>query len=257
MARPGDEHRLADHQRVVAAHPREIDRIEIGQAVEADAEDEARTASRRAKLRSAKARRSTIGCSRREHAHEEDDRRRWPTTQASSSTVSSPNQSLRGPSSSTYSSAPRKTAMESRPTQSKFSNSDQSGLSKSISSQAATVTTMPGHDVDEEQPVPGERVGEIAADGRADGRRQRRDEADHRRRSAPMRERGKIDEGGGEHGRDHAAADEALEGAPDDHLVDRGREAAQQARGREAAGRDGEQHARATARATGSPTAGS
>ena len=38
-----------------------------------------------------------------------------------------------------------------------------------------------GHDVDQEQPVPGEQVGQIAADGRADGRRQRRHEADDRR----------------------------------------------------------------------------
>ena len=67
-----------------------------------------------------------------------------PDTHAISSTVSSPNQSLRGPSSSTYSSAPRKPAMESRPVQSKLRNSDQSGSSKSMRMSAAAVTAMPG-----------------------------------------------------------------------------------------------------------------
>ena len=37
---PGDEHRLADHQRIVAAHLGEIDRIEIGEPIEPDAEHE-------------------------------------------------------------------------------------------------------------------------------------------------------------------------------------------------------------------------
>ncbi|MGY3651529.1 hypothetical protein ACVWW2_006820 [Bradyrhizobium sp. LM4.3] len=35
-----------------------------------------------------------------------------------------------------------------------------------------------GHDVDEEQPVPRHQVGDVAADGRPNGRGQRRDQAD-------------------------------------------------------------------------------
>ena len=35
-----DEHRLADHQRIVAADPAEIERIEIGETVKPDAHDE-------------------------------------------------------------------------------------------------------------------------------------------------------------------------------------------------------------------------
>ena len=46
-AQTGDEHRLADLQGGVAAHASEIDWVEIGEAVEADAEDEAENAARR------------------------------------------------------------------------------------------------------------------------------------------------------------------------------------------------------------------
>ena len=43
----GHEHGLADHQRVVAADLAEIDRIEVGQAVKADAEHEGKDAAER------------------------------------------------------------------------------------------------------------------------------------------------------------------------------------------------------------------
>src|SRR5215470_14936808 len=96
-----------------------------------------------AKLRSVNAPRSTIG-SRAISARAKNAMAERPEIQAQASTVLSPNQSLRGPSSSTYSSAPRKPAMKIRPHQSKYSNSLKSGLSKSISENAMTVTTMPG-----------------------------------------------------------------------------------------------------------------
>ena len=99
------------------------------------------------------------------------------------------------------------------------------------------------HDVDQEQPVPGEGMADIAADGRADGRRQRRDEADHRRDDGAPRRR-EDREGGGEDAGDHAAADETLDRPVDDHLVDVGGGGAQRACRGEARRRDGEQHAR-------------
>src|ERR1044072_8116425 len=88
-----------------------------------------------AKLRLANALRSTIGsCAMSTRAKKAIAER--PEIQAQIKTVSSPNQSLRGPSSSTYSSAPRKPAIDSSPTQSKRSNSDQSGFAKSLSANA-------------------------------------------------------------------------------------------------------------------------
>src|SRR6185295_5366485 len=95
------------------------------------------------KLRSPKARMSTIG-SLAVSTRTKNTTAEMPDTHASSNTVGSPNQSLRGPSSSTYSSAPRKPAIDSSPIQSKLRNSDQSGSSKSISISAAAVTAMPG-----------------------------------------------------------------------------------------------------------------
>ncbi|MCY1304111.1 hypothetical protein D9M70_538560 [compost metagenome] len=57
---------------------------------------------------------------------------------------SSLNQSLVLPSSSTYSSAPRKIAIEARPHQSNFLNRPSSGLSKSMKVQVSVATMMPG-----------------------------------------------------------------------------------------------------------------
>ena len=61
----------------------------------------------------------------------------------------------------------------------------------------------------------------------------------------------------GEDARDHAAADEALHGAVDDHLLDGGGRRTECARQREAGRRDREQHSASRARRRGSPTAGS
>src|SRR5258705_26079 len=95
-----------------------------------------------AKLRLAKAVRSTIG-SRAVSTRAKNPSAEAAEIAAKSAMVSSCSQSLRGPSSSTYSSAPRKPAMNNRPHQSKFSNSLRSGLSKSTSHSVSMVTAMP------------------------------------------------------------------------------------------------------------------
>ena len=82
--------------------------------------------------------------------------------------------------------------MKMRPDQSKFSNSEKSGWSKSISASAASVTMMPGTMLMKNSQCQDSASVEIAADGRADGRRQRRDEPDQRQIDHGMRERGKI-----------------------------------------------------------------
>ena len=108
----GDEHRLADHQRVVAADLRQIDRDRGTSARKARCRARTRTASRprncgwrrRVGRRSAARAVSTRA--------KNDDGRDAPRPRRTAATVSSPNQSLRGPSSSTYSSAPRKPAID-------------------------------------------------------------------------------------------------------------------------------------------------
>ena len=135
---------------------------------------------------------------------------------------SSLNQSLALPSSSTYSSEPRKTAIDNRPHQSNFLNRLEFRLVEVDEIPGDDRDDDAGNDIDEEQPVPGKGMAEITADRRADGRRQRRDKADDRRDDAALG--GREDrEGGCEDRRDHAAADETLQRAVDDHLVDIGR----------------------------------
>ena len=133
--------------------------------------------------------------------------------------------------------------MKISPDQSKCSNSLKSGLSKSISANVASVTAMPGPTLMKNSQCHENAVGQIAADRRADRRRERCHEPDQRRDQAHARAR-KDHERGGEDGRDHAAADEALHQPPHDHLVDRGRQPAHQARGGEAGGRDGKENPR-------------
>ena len=91
-------------------------------------------------------------------------------------------------------------------------------------------------------------MADVAADGRADGRRERGDEADHRRHDGAPRRR-EDREGGCEHAGDHAAADETLDRPVDDHLVDVGRRGAERACRGEAGRGDREQHARRSSRA--------
>ncbi len=132
--------------------------------------------------------------------------------------------------------------MLSRPYQSKFFSSAKSGLSKSISRTVVDGHDDAGHDIDEKQPVPRIGVGQIAADRRPDGRRQRRDQADDRRDEfLPRALEDQI--GRGEHRRHHAAADKALDRPPHDHAVDRGAGAAHDAGEREAGGRNRKQDA--------------
>ena len=95
-----------------------------------------------AKLVSAKADRSTTGFFR-ENARQKVTTPPTTMTMNRTATISSSNQSLPGPSSSTNSIAPRKQASAPRPIQSKESNSFQSGLSKSTSASTPTVTAMP------------------------------------------------------------------------------------------------------------------
>ena len=70
----GDEHGLADHQRVVAAHLRQIDRIEIGQAVKPDAEHEGEQAADR-EIPVGESAQIDDRRARGQHAGEEHDRR--------------------------------------------------------------------------------------------------------------------------------------------------------------------------------------
>ena len=121
-----------------------------------------------AKLRLAKAERSTIG-SRAMKTRAKKATADTAAITANSAMVSSCSQSLRGPSSSTYSSAPRKPAIDSRPHQSKRSSSFKFGLSKSTSARVATVTAMPGSTLMKNSQRQRMRVGEIVADRRADG----------------------------------------------------------------------------------------
>ena len=87
-----------------------------------------------------------------------------------------------------------------------------------------------GHDVDEEQPVPRHQIGDVAADRRADRGSQGRNKPDDGTDDVEFGAR-EYGIGRGEHGRDHAGAQKALKGTPEDHLLDRGGEAAEQARG--------------------------
>src|SRR5215475_8302095 len=96
-----------------------------------------------AKLRFENALRSTIG-SRAMSTRARNPSADSADSQAQIRTVSSLNQSLRGPSSSTYSSAPRKPAIKISPDQSNCSNSLKFGSSKSIRANVKKVTTMPG-----------------------------------------------------------------------------------------------------------------
>src|ERR1700688_3475535 len=95
------------------------------------------------KLRSVKALISTIGSSavstRKKKAIAE-----IPQTQAQTATEVSCIHSYCGPSSSTYSSAPRNPAIVIRPNQSKCSSSAKFGSSKSTNASTPTVMMMPG-----------------------------------------------------------------------------------------------------------------
>ena len=111
--------------------------------------------------------------------------------------------------------------MAAKPTQSKWSNSDQSGSSKSISVTAAMVTRMPGTTLIRNSQCQEAELGQVTTKRRTYGRRERRHKADHTaKRHWKTSRAGRLMYADAKHGRDHATADEALQGTPDDHLVD-------------------------------------
>src|SRR3954471_5584228 len=96
-----------------------------------------------AKLRLVNALISTIG-SRAVSTRQKNATAATTQTTANTKIEVSSNQSLRGPSSSTYSSEPRNAAMKPRPHQSKWSSSSKCGSSKSTSASTPMVMPMPG-----------------------------------------------------------------------------------------------------------------
>src|SRR6266567_8439558 len=96
-----------------------------------------------AKLRLVKARISTIG-SRAVSTRQKNATAETKQIAAQVATEVSCSHSYCGPSSSTYSSEPRKPAMNSRPHQSKCSSSAKFGSSKSTSASTPMVMPMPG-----------------------------------------------------------------------------------------------------------------
>src|SRR5690349_4928709 len=97
-----------------------------------------------AKLRLVKALMSTIGSRAVSTRQKNATAETAPTTAKTKIEVSS-NQSLRGPSSSTYSSEPRNPAMKPKPHQSKWSSSSKCGSSKSTRIKTPMVMPMPGN----------------------------------------------------------------------------------------------------------------
>ena len=155
----GDEHGLADHQRAVAAHFGEIARIHVGQAVKPDADAERDQAADaeiavgerpdiddRLLAPSARARRR---------------RSRRPTQiAAQTATEVSCSHSYCGPSSSTYSSEPRKPAMNDQAPPVEMVEQLEIRLVEIDQRQHADGDADAGNDVDEEQPVPRHQVGD-------------------------------------------------------------------------------------------------
>ena len=234
----GDEHGLADHQRAVAAHFGEIARIDVGQAVQADADAE-RDQAADAEIAVGEGPDIDDRLLRRQHPPEERDRgddadrgadRDRGILQPFILRAFLQHIFERAEKARHEDQAPPVEAIEQREIR----------LVEIDQRQHADGDADAGNDVDEEQPVPRHPVGDDAADRRADGRRQRRDQADDRADDVEFRAR-KHRIGGGEHGRDHAGAQKSLDRAPQDHLLDRGGEAAQEARDGEAGGGDRKQ----------------
>src|SRR6516164_8181858 len=96
-----------------------------------------------AKLRLENVRRLTIG-SAAVNTRQKKAIAEMPQIQAQTATEVSCSHSYCGPSSSTYSSVPRKPAMKSRPHQSKRSSNSKCGSSKSTSASTPSVMAMPG-----------------------------------------------------------------------------------------------------------------
>ena len=220
LAKAGGEHGLADLQGRHASDAREIDRVKIGEAIEARAEHEGGERSR-PKIAVDKGREVDDRVFRGEGPPEEDagagggeagrpdDRRivepvfRRPLLQK---VFERPEKARHG--------------KKSGPVE----------ILQKAAFRPVEVDQQPGRDgdeqprayIDQEQPAPRKEIGEIAADRRSNGRRERGDKPDDRRdhRRLVARE-DRI--GRGEDGGDHAAADKTLQRPPDDHLVEAGR----------------------------------
>jgi hypothetical protein len=234
------EHRLADHQRRIAAHHRQIDGVDVGQAIEADAEHEGEHRAR-PEIAVAKGGKVDNRLARRSHPPEESDAadRRDDDRDRHRLTLEPV---LGRPLFERVFQRPKEAGHRDEADIVEVGEQRIVGLVK--------VDQKPGRDrdddawtkIDQEQPVPGKPVGEIAADRRADRWRKGRHEADDRGDERLLVAR-KDGEGGGKNGRNHAAADEALEGPPHDHLLDRVGVGAHEAHEREAAGGNGENDA--------------
>ena len=177
-AQTGDEHRLADLQSRVAAHPPEIDRVEVGQAIEPDAENEAEDAARR-EVAVGEGAQVDDGSSRRERAPEEGD------TAGDADDGAGEDRLVLKP-------------IVIRPLlQHVFEAAEEGGHEGETEPVEALEQVEVGlveiheqvgrhgdddarHHVDEKQPVPVERIRQVAAHRRTDRRGERRHEADHR-----------------------------------------------------------------------------
>ena len=102
------------------------------------------------------------------------------------------------------------------------------GRSTRIEQQRQDGHGQAGNDVDVEDRAPADRLGQPAADRRAQGRRQHRDHAEDGRDHRPLLA-GEQGEAGGEHRRHHGPADEALDAPGTDHRLDVPGHAAQRA----------------------------
>jgi hypothetical protein len=237
-----DEHGLADHQRVVTAHLGQIHRVQIGQAVKPDTQHEGEQAAD-GKIAIGESAQIDNRHAGRQHTGEEKDRRE-------------PRNHGHGEDRVVVEPFITRALLEHI-----FERAEKAGHAE----QAVPVEILQQReirlveideqisrdgdddarsDIDEEQPMPRISVGQIAADRWTDGRRQCRDQTDHR--GNELLPRALEDQiGRGKHRRHHAAADETLQRAPHDHAADRGARAAHDAGKRETARRYREQDPRA------------
>ncbi len=147
----------------------------------------------------------------------------------------SENQSLRCPSSRMYCSEPRPIASSAKPER---VDRDRLRIGRvAHHRQHDDRREDPRHQVDEEHPVPRVVVGEPAADGRADRRADDRAEREHRLRRAEQMARKRVAQRRLRR-RDEPAAEQPLDDAVQDELLDRARRPAQHRRDREPDDRD-------------------
>ena len=241
LRQPGDDDRRADLKGAEAAHLRQKQRDHVGRAVKAGADDEGVERAEREVAVAEGAQvddRLAVG----QHAPEEQGRgdRRHDHGDADRPVVEPiPARAFL----ERVFEAAEKHRHQHQPGQVEIAQQGQIGLVDVDQAPHGGRHGDPRHDVDQEQPVPRQRVGQIAADRRSQGRRQVQDQRDddHDRAELGLAELG-VDHREDQR-RDRAAAG-ALQGAVEDHLVEAGRGGAQRARGGEAERRDDEQDSR-------------